>query len=371
LENMSDNKSTILIVDDEESNIDFLLEILGDRYEVKVALDGPTALEQARNYQIDLILLDIMMPEMDGFQVIQELRSDQSLRDVAVIFLTALNDTSFEEKGLELGAVDYITKPFSPSVVLTRVHNYLELQAAKQSLRAQNKHLEEKVRERSKELQKSYEATIGCLASLAETRDPETGNHIQRTRYYVKAIAEYLWKLPRFSSYIDEKYIHILFNSTALHDVGKVGIPDHILLKPGKLTPEEFEEMKQHTTYGRNTLLTAEKSYGSSIYLNLGAEIAYSNHERWDGTGYPQGLQGEEIPLSARIMCIADVYDALITKRVYKPAFSQEDAVRIITQGDGRVMPSHFDPDILRAFMDLSDHLREIAIQYSDKDELG
>lgn len=358
--------NSILVVDDNETNIDFLVDILGDIYEVMVALDGPTALEQAIANPPDLILLDIMMPDMDGFEVLRNLKAESTLSDLPVIFVTALSEQGYEKQGLELRAVDYITKPFNPSIVKARVRNHLELKQAKEILKDENRLLEYRIQERTRELQRSQEATIESLASLAETRDLETGNHIRRTQHYVKILAEYLRDKPRFSSILDQQYVQILFKSTPLHDVGKVGVPDYILLKPDKLTKEEFEEMKKHTLYGRDALLAAEKISKSSYYLRMAADIACSHHERWDGTGYPHGLKGEEIPLSARFMAIADVYDALTSKRVYKSAFSHEQAFQIISKGDGRVMPYHFDPDILEAFIAMSDKFEEISLKYAD-----
>ncbi len=358
--------STILVVDDTEANIDVLLDALDETYEVKVALDGATALEQCREGPPDLILLDIMMPGMDGYEVFRRLQQEEALSEVPVIFVTALNDPVDERKGLELGAVDYITKPFNPSVVQARVRNHLELKTAKALLRDENALLEHTVQLRTREVQKTQDVTIECLASLAETRDPETGNHIRRTQHYVKVLAERLQDNPRFTAVLDDAFILLLFKSTALHDVGKVGVPDHILLKPRGLTDQEFEQMKKHTVYGRDALLSAEKTFGDSSFLRTAADIAFSHHEKWDGSGYPKGLQGEAIPVPGRLMALADIYDALISKRVYKPAFSHEETVRIITQGDGRVMPDHFDPDLLQAFTTQAEQFRDIAKQFAD-----
>lgn len=360
-------KPTILVVDDTASNIDILLETLGDDYEIMVALDGETALNQAKESQPDIILLDIMMPEMDGYEVCKRLKEDNVTKEIPVIFVTAMNELVDEEKGLELGAIDYITKPFSLPIVKARVKNHLLLQLAKEALERQKDILEEMVVERTTELMVTQDVTIQCMASLAETRDVDTGDHIRRTQFYVKALAEALKNNIEFSKLLSRSIIVLMYKSAPLHDIGKVGVPDNILLKKGSLTKEEFEEMKRHTVYGRDALREAEKMLGTNSFLRFAKEIAYSHHERWDGTGYPEGLKGNEIPLSGRLMAIADVYDALISSRVYKPAFTHEKAIEIITKGDGRVMPDHFDPDVLSVFKAISEDFRQIALRYSSR----
>ncbi|TYT73675.1 two-component system response regulator [Desulfobotulus mexicanus] len=361
---------TLMVVDDTETNIDLLLDTLGPEYEVMVAIDGPTALEHAKASPPDLILLDIMMPGMDGFEVCRRLKQDARTKDIPIVFITAMNEVLDEHKGLALGAVDYITKPFNPAIVRVRVHNHLSLKLAKEALADQNASLEERVRERTKELEQTQDVTIQCMASLAETRDMETGEHIRRSQHYVRTLARHLRSHPRFRHQLDNSlYIDQLFKSAPLHDIGKVGVPDRILLKEGPLTKEEFEEMKRHTIYGYEALQRAEKGMsGQPSFLSIAAEIAYTHHERWDGTGYPRGLKGDEIPVSGRLMAIADVYDALISKRSYKEAFSHETAVKIITEGDGRTLPCHFDPDVMNAFVKEAETFRNIAKRFSDED---
>jgi putative two-component system response regulator len=357
-------KPVVLVVDDIPSNIDILLETLGGEYEIMVALDGETALEHVRRNMPDIILLDIMMPVMDGYEVCRRLKSDPSTAEIPVIFVTAMNESVNEEKGLELGAIDYIIKPFSPAIVKARVKNHIMFQLAKEAVERQNDILEEMVEERTKELNITQNVTIQCMASLAETRDVDTGEHIRRTQFYVRILAEKLKNSSRFSGVLTKENIDLIFRSAPLHDIGKVGVPDNILLKRGPLSPEEFEKMKQHTVYGRNALLDAERMLGTNSFLRFAREIAYTHHERWDGTGYPEGLKGENIPVSGRLMAIADIYDALISPRVYKPAFSHEEAVRIITVGDGRVMPGYFDPEVLEAFMSSLEDFRLITSKY-------
>jgi len=362
---MTDSSNfNVMVVDDTKTNIDILVETLGDVYDISVAMDGESALEDITENPPDLILLDIMMPGMDGYQVCEILKADEQARNIPVIFLTALSEEQDEARGLQLGAVDYITKPFSPELVKARVRNQLELKRYRD-------YLEELVQERTRELMLTQDATIYSLATLAEYRDPETGGHIKRTQHYVLALAEYLQGHPKFSDFLDALTISLLYKSAPLHDIGKVGVVDSILLKPGKLTDEEFEEMKKHPQYGRDTIAKVEEELGDvvSAFLQYGREIAFSHHERWDGTGYPRGLAGTDIPMPGRIMAIADVYDALISKRVYKPPLSHEEAVRIITVGDGRTMPYHFDPDVLEAFTQLEGRFREIALEFVDFDE--
>ena len=282
-----------------------------------------------------------------------------------MIFVTTKDEVDDEYKGFKVGCVDYITKPVSPPIVKARVRAHI-------ALFDQNRVLEEKVRERTRELTHTQDLTIVSLAVLAEYKDNETGGHIRRTQHYVRLLAEHLSMLPKFRDILDEEMIELLYKSAPLHDIGKVGVPDSILLKPGRLTEEEFEIMKQHPVFGGDALSRAEQASGDSAattFLRIGRQIAYMHHEKWDGTGYPYGLKAEKIPLPGRLMAIADVYDALISKRVYKPAFSHDRAVQIITLGDGRVMPGHFDPDALKIFAEHHDEFRKIALRFADHEE--
>jgi len=349
---------SVLVVDDTETNVDILVETLGGDYDVSVAMDGESALESVEEERPDLILLDIMMPGMDGYEVCERLKADENTRNIPVIFLTAMTEEQDEAKGLSLGAVDYVTKPFSPSLVKSRVRNQLELKRHRD-------HLEELVRERTRQLELTQEATIESMAALAEYRDPETGGHIQRTKNYVKVLAEYLKDHPGFKDFLDDETIELLYMSAPLHDIGKVAIEDRILLKPGKLTDEEFEEIKKHTIYGRDAIRAAVKKLGRDSFLRYAEDIAYTHQEKWNGSGYPQGLKNGEIPIPGRLMALADVYDALISKRVYKSPFTHSKAVAIIEEGKG----SHFDPDMVDAFMELTEKFRQIALEHADFDE--
>jgi putative two-component system response regulator len=359
-------KATILVVDDTPDNLMVMNGLLKTDYIVKAANGGPLALKIANLIpHPDLILLDIMMPVMDGYEVLRQLRAQESTRHIPVIFLTAKADVEDETAGLELGAVDYITKPISPPIVMARVATQLKLKAAADFLRDKNVYLEQEVARRTREVQIVQDVTINGMASLAETRDDQTGNHIRRTQFYIRHLAEQLRNHPRFAEFLCNEHIDMLFKSAPLHDIGKVGIPDRILLKPGRLTAEEFEIMKTHATLGRNTLAAAERSIGASVkFLDFAKDIAYCHHEKWDGSGYPQGLAGDAIPICARLMAVADVYDALISSRVYKRGMTHEEAVAIIGQGQG----THFDPDIANAF--LSDHagFQAIAQRFVDTD---
>ena len=360
-------KATVLVVDDTPDNLSLMSSLLKDLYKVKVANSGEKALKIAGGEsKPDLILLDIMMPGMNGYEVCEMLKKDPQTRDIPIIFLTAMTGTDDEKKGLELGAADYITKPISPPIVMARVKTQLQMKAAADFLRDQNIYLEQEVNKRTQEVMAIQDVTILAMASLAETRDSDTGNHIRRTQYYIKALAERLKEHPRFSIFLTPYNINMLFKSAPLHDIGKVGIPDRILLKPGRFEPHEFDIMKTHTTLGYEAILHAEKSLGINVeFLSMAKEIALSHQEKWDGSGYPAGIGGDDIPISARLMAVADVYDALISRRVYKDGMPHEKAVQIIAEGKG----SHFDPDIVDAFVDIQEEFRSIALRYADSDD--
>ncbi|CAA7619112.1 Response regulator [Candidatus Terasakiella magnetica] len=361
-----DTRPVILVVDDTPDNLKLMSGLLKDLYRVKIANNGEKALAiAASDTPPDLILLDIMMPEMDGHEVCRRLKANRATHDIPVVFLTAKAEMEDEERGLKLGAVDYITKPISPPIVLARVETQLKLKASADFLRDKAQYLEAEVARRTREVSAIQDVTILAMASLAETRDSDTGNHIRRTQYYVKALALRLKDHPRFATYLDEARIEMLFKSAPLHDIGKVGIPDRILLKPGRFEPHEFEIMKTHTTLGRDAIAHAEQSLGTPVdFLAMAKEIAYGHQEKWDGSGYPCGIGGDDIPISARLMAVADVYDALISRRVYKEGMPHAKAVQIIREGGG----SHFDPDMVEAFLALEDEFVAIAARFADSD---
>lgn len=361
---MAEIQPTLLIVDDTPENLSVLGELLQTTYRVRAANSGQRALQIAHSKPVpDLILLDVMMPGMDGYEVLAALRADPATSDIPVIFVTAMDSTGDEEHGLDCGAVDYITKPIHPAIVQARVRTQLELKRARDFLRDQNSYLEAEVGRRMSENQLIQEVSIHALARLAETRDPETGNHLRRTQEYVRTLATSLLQHPRFAGYIETRGVDNLARSAPLHDIGKVGIPDHILLKPGKLTPDEWEIMKTHAELGSKAIAQAEADAEKPVeFLAIAKEIAHFHHEKWDGSGYPVGLSGDEIPISARLMALADVFDALICKRVYKPAFTLNDARRIIVEGSGH----HFDPDVVNAFLGAYGRFTAIAQAYAE-----
>ncbi len=363
--------STILIVDDAPENLAVLSGILQPAYRVRAATSGEKALRVAASEpQPDLILLDVMMPGMDGYAVMQHLREEPATRDTPVIFVTARDAMQHEERGFSLGAVDYITKPIKPAIVLARVRAQLELKQARDRLKDQNAYLEAEVSRRMGEIELIQEVSIHALARLAETRDPETGNHLRRTQAYVGALARQLKSNPRFSDFLTDSTVDLLARSAILHDIGKVGIPDHILLKTGKLTPEEWVIMKTHAPMGSEAIEQAEQDAEKPVaveFLLLAKQIAHWHHERWDGSGYPDGLAGNAIPIGARLMALADVFDALVSPRVYKAPIPFEQARDIIAGERGR----HFDPDVVNAFLAIFEEFVGIATRYRDAGAAG
>ena len=358
---------TILVVDDSPENVIVLSELLQPQYRVRVATSGQRALQVAATTpHPDLILLDVMMPEMDGYQVFENLRADPATSRIPVIFVTAMDSMESELRGLDAGAVDYITKPILPQIVLARVHTQLELKLARDWLSDQNVYLEAEVSRRMRENELIQKIAIRALAHLAEIRDPETGNHILRTQAYVQHLAESLQTHPRFAGILSDHYVELLARSAPLHDIGKVGIPDAILRKPGPLTVDEWKIMKTHSKLGSDAIEMAERDASRDVeFLVLAKEIAHWHHEQWDGSGYPDGLAGDAIPVSARIMAIADVFDSLISRRVYKPPLPPADAKIIIAEGSGR----HFDPDMAEVFLADFDFYCEIARRNPDGPE--
>jgi len=366
----------ILIVDDEPTNLTVLSGLLRPSYTVRVCKSGPQALEAAaREPRPDLILLDVMMPGMDGFAVLDRLRQQPQTADIPVIFVTALDDTIDEENGLQHGAVDYITKPIKPAVVLKRVQVHVEVKQARDRLKSQNAWLEAEVKRRMSDNLLIQDVSLAAMAQLAETRDSDLGNHIARTRAYVETLARKLQKDPKFAPQLEENALIRIVKAAPLHDIGKIGIPDHILLKPGKLTPDEWSCMQTHchvggdaierairTTLPHHTSTEAESKPESLLFLEVAKEIALFHHEKWDGTGYPFGLSGEQIPLAARMMALADVFDALTTPRVYKEAWPNERATQLIFEQRGK----HFDPSVVDAFEAELDTFIRIQHQLAD-----
>lgn len=338
------DKSTILIVDDIPANINILADILSPFYKIKAAINGDIALKIASGVaKPDLILLDIMMPGKDGYEICRQLKSNPDTRNIPVIFVTAMSEAVNEREGLELGAIDYFCKPVNPSLLITRVKNHI-------ALYDQSKHLENLVRQRTDELKKSHFELIQRLGRAAEYKDNQTGMHVIRVSLYSRLLAEKAGK--------DKAWCDLIAHASQMHDVGKIGIPDHILLKPGALTPEERKIMQHHTFYGADIIGKSQ-----SPLLQMAYEIALYHHEKWDGSGYPHGLAGHEIPLVAGIVAIADVYDALMSPRPYKEAWSEEKALQLITDERGK----HFNPELVDLFVGHLPELQAIRQKYSDE----
>jgi len=343
---METHQATILAVDDSPENIDVLSGALRPHYKVKVALNGEKALQIANvSPRPDIILLDVMMPDIDGYEVCRRLKENPGTAGIPIIFITAKREISDEQHGFELGAVDYISKPVSPPVVLARVHTHL-------ALYDQNRELERKVTERTVQLHETRLKIVQKLGRAGEYKDNETGMHVVRMSNYSRLMAEAL-------DYNDA-WSDLVFNAAPMHDIGKIGIPDHILLKPGKLDGEEWEEMKRHAQYGAEIIGDEDNEL-----LRTAAEVAITHHEKWDGSGYPNGLKGDSIPLAGRIVAIADVFDALTSERPYKKAWTVEDAMDLIRTEAGR----HFDPQLVPKFESLLPEVLKIKARYFDEDE--
>lgn len=369
-------KPTVLIVDDSPENLGLLGGLLGEDYSVRAANTAEKGLRAARIEPLpDLILLDVMMPDVNGYQAIEKLKADPLTQEIPVVFVTSMNSNEDEHQGLALGAVDYITKPINSAIVKARVRNHIELKRARDRLHIQNTYLEEEVARRVAENEMVRDLSVRALAVLAEERDNETGLHIIRTQTYVKILGEYLSSQEPYNSYFAHTPLSDVVRAAPLHDIGKVGIPDAILLKPGKLTEAEFEIMKRHASIGGNAIDRAvqlvmsgqsqqpnQSTSDAFEFLYVARDIAFYHHERWDGKGYPTGLREEEIPVAARLMTVADVFDAITSRRVYKEPIPLERAYQIILDGKG----TQFDPAVVDAFIACKSEFFETAEQFAD-----
>ncbi|RZI42746.1 response regulator [Herbaspirillum sp. HC18] len=361
----------LLVVDDNENNRDMLSRrLIRLGYTVHTAEDGTAALEMMERAKYDLVLLDVMMPGLDGYDVLQRMKSDERLQDIPVIMISALQEIDSIVRCITLGAEDYLPKPFDPVLLKARVGACLEKKRLHdqtvihlRQIEKYNTHLEEMVREQVRDISKAQLGAIFALSKLAESRDEDTGSHLERVREYCKILGEELRKREKYAQRIDQNYIDTLCAASPLHDIGKVGIPDHILLKNGKLTAEEFEIMKTHATIGAATLRAADREHPGNNFLQVGVEIAEGHHEKWDGSGYPHGLAGEAIPLTARIVALADVYDALRTRRCYKDAFSHQKSCGIIADSRGK----HFDPDVVDCFFGREQDFQAVWARLSEE----
>jgi putative two-component system response regulator len=345
---MKNRASTVLVVDDEANSREMAVSLLQSQsYETLGAESGERALELMQKELPDLVLLDVEMGGISGFEVARLIKENPRTRPIPVIMVTGLGDRASRLRALENGAEDYLSKPFDPAELKTRVRNHLRLKEYGDMLADFNNTLERRVKERTAQLQDSYRQTIYLLTSAAEYRDEDTGAHIKRISHFAAALAR--------AMKIDNDFVETIFYASPMHDIGKIGIPDNILLKPGPFTPSEWAIMKTHTTLGKSILRS-----GTSAYVQMGAVIAETHHECWDGSGYPAGLKGEEIPLPGRIMLLCDQYDALRSKRSYKPAFDHETVVKTLRAGDGRTRPEQFSPSVLVAFESCSSEFEAI-----------
>ena len=344
---MEGSRAKILVVDDIEINRVILNEMLKDKYEIEEAENGKVAIAKLLNaiHKPSLILLDVMMPEMDGFTTLQVIKSNPQLAKIPVIFITAAADE--EQRGLTAGAVDYVVKPFKSEIVLLRVGTHIELTQYREKL-------ENLVEQKSNEIVSTKETFLETMANLIEYRSAESGQHVKRTKDLCSLLVLQLLKKGPYVNELKNTNCGALVKAVPLHDIGKIAIPDNILLKPGKLTPEEFSVIETHTTVGGDVIKSLLVTNQYDDYLRHCHDICLHHHERWNGTGYPDKLAGTDIPLSARLVALVDVYDALVTERCYKKAFTHEEAAKIIIDSSG----SHFDPAIIDAFIEIQDQFR-------------
>lgn len=359
---------TILVVDDMPENAAVLSRFLAPMgYKVEAVNDGETALVYVNKQPPDIILLDLAMPGMDGFEVCQRLKESPETRHIPIIIITGLTDREANIHAIEAGADDFLIKPFDRVLLEARIKNSLKTKILQDQLLEYQHELEERVQLRTQQLERTQQVAVFSLAKLAESRDTETGDHLDRIREYTREISLEVGRGDQYGPMVDNAFIQQIYQSSPLHDIGKVGIPDQILLKPGKLTVAEFDLMKTHTLIGGNTLQAADQEAGGNSFLSMGRDIAFYHHEKWDGSGYPYGLSEDAIPLAARIVALADVYDALATKRPYKEPMDHETSKKIIVEGRGK----HFDPVVVDAFLAREARFFEIRDQFQSKGELS
>jgi putative two-component system response regulator len=354
---MSAEKKTVFLVDDNVTNLTLGKNALSGHYNVFTLNSGPRLLKMLEKNIPDMILLDVDMPEMDGYEVIKALKSNGATAHIPVIFLTAKTDGESELEGLSLGAIDYIMKPFTPMLLLKRIEVHMLVESQKKELVEYNKNLEGMVEEKTKMVVELKNAILRTMAELVECRDDVTGGHIERTQNYLGILINALQKHGVYANEISNWDIGLVIQSAQLHDVGKIAIKDDILQKPGKLTPGEFEEIKAHTTFGEKVIDRIREKTTEQTFLDHARVLVSAHHEKWDGSGYPRGLKGTEIPLLGRLMAIVDVYDALVSERPYKKAFSHEEAAETILNGKG----THFDPALVDLFIKISDEFKAAA----------
>jgi len=371
--NITAIRSKLLVVDDNEMNRDLLSRRLRNYgYDAEMASGGAEALERLANGGFDLVLLDVMMPDMNGYQVLEEMQSNHIFSDIPVVMVSALDEVESAVRCIELGAEDYLHKPINAVLLKTKVAAILEKKYLRKrekemhlEIEQHNLYLEQRVQEQVRDISIAQMSAIFALSKLAESRDNETGAHLERVREFCKILCVKLRNTQKYEAVIDDRYIENTGAASPLHDIGKVGIPDHILLKQGKLTDEEWVIMRTHPVIGAETLRAVDRKHPGNTFISTGIAIAESHHEKWDGSGYPYGLKGEQIPLEARIMALSDVYDALTSKRCYKEAFSHEKSREIILSSKN----AHFDPDVVDAFVDAETEFIAIRETYVDADD--
>ncbi|MFG0380175.1 two-component system response regulator [Pseudomonas sp. zbq_18] len=354
----------ILLVDDTPENLTLMSELLLDHYLIKVASNGARALRIAAESQPDLILLDIMMPEMDGYEVCRRLKADPATAEIPVVFLTAKSEQADEQRGFDLGAVDYITKPISPPIVLARVRAQLQLKASADFLRDKSEYLEWEVRRRTQDIQRLQEVTIEAMARLAAMRDNPCSKHLARIEPYMVELARSLaHQQPLLAQELSEERIAGLGKSALLHGIGKLVLPDRILLSPVPLQGKDLELLHSHATAGRDALLAAESRLGSvTDFLRDARDIVYSQHEHWDGSGYPQGLRGEQIPLAARLMAVVGVYEDMTSHHPYRKSLTADEALARISAASG----TRFDPSVVLALIESAPRFKAIALEHAE-----
>ncbi len=363
----------ILIADDIETNRDLLCRRLGKMgFRLLTANNGLEVLELLARESVDLVLLDLMMPLMDGIDVLQRMRQDVRYRDIPVIMITANDDEENAVRCIDMGAEDYLVKPFNYTMLRARVNACLERKRLRDQevryrgrIKRQNDELEERVHRQVREISESQLATIFAMSKLAESRDPETGKHLERMREYCRLLSRQLGCTADYYTEIDETFVDNIYAASPLHDIGKVGVDDAVLLKPGKLTEEEWVLMRRHPILGADTLREVDRQHPGNSFIRIGIDIAESHHEKWDGSGYPYGKRKKEIPLVGRILALGDVYDALTSQRCYKKAFSHEKSRSIIEEGEGQ----HFDPDIVQAFREVETEFLRVRQDFQDAED--
>jgi len=352
---MAETRKKVILVDDNPINLKLARNTLMGKYDVFTVPSAAKLFELLEKTLVDIILLDVMMPEMSGYDAIKVLKNNPRTADIPVIFLTSKSDTNSELEGFVQGAVDFVSKPFSPQLLLKRVDVHVLVESQKKELEHINQNLQHLVDEKTEEIQELQNAILKTMSNLVEYRDNVTGDHVERSEYFLKLLTEEMIRQNVYNDEVRDWDMKLFFQSSQLHDVGKIAIRDNILMKPAKLTAEEFNEIKKHTYYGEKVIEKIQESTKESVFLTHAKIMAGTHHEKWDGTGYPRGIAGSDIPLQGRLLALVDVYDALISERPYKKPFPPDEALEIIKQGSG----VQFDPALVEIFTAAAQHFPE------------